>query len=50
MHVEVAADTRRDLLERLEAEDMPFASSHLPVPGFGKVIRLEGRRYWQALP
>ncbi|MBV9168791.1 MAG: MBL fold metallo-hydrolase [Chloroflexi bacterium] len=49
MHAEVAADTRRDLLERLEAERMPFASSHFPVPGFGKVIRLEGRRYWQAL-
>jgi glyoxylase-like metal-dependent hydrolase (beta-lactamase superfamily II) len=49
MHMEVAADTRRDLLERLEAEGMPFASSHFPAPGFGKVIRLEGRRYWQAL-
>jgi glyoxylase-like metal-dependent hydrolase (beta-lactamase superfamily II) len=49
MHAEVAADTRRDLLERLEAEGMPFASSHCPMPGFGKVIRLEGRRYWQAL-
>ena len=30
-------------------EDMVVAAGHFPAPGFGKVIRLEGRRYWQVL-
>jgi glyoxylase-like metal-dependent hydrolase (beta-lactamase superfamily II) len=39
--------TRRTLMERLEQEGITAASGHFPAPGFGKVIRLEGRRYWQ---
>ena len=41
--------TRRSLMERLEREESVVAAIHLPAPGFGKVVRLEGRRYWQAL-
>jgi hypothetical protein len=36
-------------MERLEREGMVVAAGHFPAPGFGKVIRLEGRRYWQVL-
>jgi glyoxylase-like metal-dependent hydrolase (beta-lactamase superfamily II) len=44
-----AVATRNRLLERIEAEGMTLASCHFPHPGFGRVIRLEGRRVWQAL-
>ena len=41
--------TRRKLMEQLEQEGTLVAAGHMPAPGFGKIIRLEGRRYWQAL-
>lgn len=41
--------TRRSLMEQLEQEGMLGIIGHFPYPGFGKVVRLEGRRYWQAL-
>ena len=46
---DLARDTRRALMERLEQEGTLVAAGHFPAPGFGKVVRLEGRRYWQAL-
>lgn len=45
----LAAQTRHSLLERIEAEGMTLSACHFPEPGFGSVIRLEGRRYWQAM-
>jgi glyoxylase-like metal-dependent hydrolase (beta-lactamase superfamily II) len=39
--------TRRDLLDRLEGQEMLFAASHFPEPAFGRIARLDGRRYWQ---
>lgn len=44
-----AVATRARLLDRIEAEGITLASCHFPHPGFGRVIRVEGRRYWQAL-
>ncbi|MFQ5830153.1 MAG: MBL fold metallo-hydrolase [Candidatus Methylomirabilia bacterium] len=41
--------TRRAIMERLEREGMVVAAGHFPAPGFGKILRLEGRRYWQLL-
>ena len=41
--------TRRSMMERLEREGTMVAAVHLPAPGFGQVMRLEGRRYWQPL-
>ncbi len=41
--------TRRTLMERLEREGLLVAAVHMPAPGFGKLVRLEGRRYWQTL-
>ncbi len=44
-----AVVTRRSLMERLEREGALIAAGHFPAPGFGKLARLTGRRYWQAL-
>ena len=41
--------TRRSVMEQLEREGTLVAAVHLPAPGFGRVARMEGRRYWQAL-
>jgi glyoxylase-like metal-dependent hydrolase (beta-lactamase superfamily II) len=46
---ETGRKTRNALLERVEAEGIKLVSGHFPEPGFGQIIRLEGRRYWQAL-
>jgi hypothetical protein len=27
---------------------MTVAAVHMAAPGFGKIVRTEGRRYWQA--
>ena len=41
--------TRRSLMESLEREGILVASGHFPAPGFGRVLRADGRRYWQPL-
>ena len=40
-----AVQTRKTMLNRAEAEDATIAICH--TTGFGKVVRMEGRRYWQ---
>ena len=40
--------TRRQLLDRIEAEGLILSANHFPEPGFGRVVRLDGRRVWQA--
>jgi glyoxylase-like metal-dependent hydrolase (beta-lactamase superfamily II) len=46
---QLAQRTRENLLDRIEADGMKIAAGHFPAPGFGKIVRLEGKRYWQAL-
>ncbi len=46
---EQAVATRQSVLDLLENEGIPVAAVHLPAPGFGKIVRLQGRRYWQAI-
>ena len=41
--------TRRDMMNRLEQEGIPVAAVHLAAPGFGRIVRTEGRRYWQSI-
>ena len=41
--------TRRNLMERLERDGIPVAAVHLASPGFGRIVRLDNRRQWQAL-
>lgn len=47
MNWEAATRTRRRLLDLVEADGAAVVSCHFPLPGFGQVIRVEGRRYWQ---
>jgi glyoxylase-like metal-dependent hydrolase (beta-lactamase superfamily II) len=47
MDGDVARQTRRVVLDRIEAEGMTVAARHFPEPGFGRLVRVEGRRYWQ---
>jgi glyoxylase-like metal-dependent hydrolase (beta-lactamase superfamily II) len=44
---ELATDTRRKLLDQVETDGTTVISCHFPAPGFGKVVRQEGKRYWQ---
>ena len=46
---DVSRATRIDLMDRMEREDALVASGHFPSPGFGRLVRLKGRRYWRAL-
>ncbi len=39
--------TRREFFDRLEQEGLTVAACHFPAPGFGRIVRIEGRRYWQ---
>jgi glyoxylase-like metal-dependent hydrolase (beta-lactamase superfamily II) len=49
MDQEVAAQVRKKVLDRVEAEDSTLVACHFPEPGFGHLVRVEGRRYWQGL-
>jgi glyoxylase-like metal-dependent hydrolase (beta-lactamase superfamily II) len=49
MDPDLTRQTRRALLERIEREKILVAAGHFPAPGFGKIVKLEGRRYWQGL-
>ena len=40
--------TRRKILDQVEADSTIVVSCHFPAPGFGRVVRQEGKRYWQA--
>ena len=44
-----AVETRGKVFDQLEAEWLLAAICHFPDPGFGKLVRLEGKRVWQAL-
>ena len=45
----LAAQMRRQVFDRLEAEASTLVACHFPAPGFGRLVRLEGRRCWQGL-
>lgn len=46
---DTAIRTRVALVERIEAEGWRVASAHFPEPGFGAVVRIEGKRWFAAL-
>src|SRR4051812_24473273 len=39
----------RRYLDRLEREGMIMLQCHFPSPGYGRIVRLDGRRYWQGV-
>lgn len=44
-----SATTRASLFDRIEQEGLRIAAGHYPYPGFGGIVRLEGKRRWQPL-
>jgi len=46
---DVARRTRHAILERLEGNGALVAAAHLRDPGFGRIVRVDGRRVWQPL-
>jgi len=41
--------TRHAVFNRLEQEGLRIAAGHFPRPGFGRLVRVQGKRVWQAL-
>jgi glyoxylase-like metal-dependent hydrolase (beta-lactamase superfamily II) len=46
---ELSRVTRRNLMDRIERDGSLIVAGHFPAPGFGRIVRLKERRYWQAL-
>ena len=44
-----AVRTRQEVFDRVEAQNALVAACHFPEPGFGHLVRVEGRRYWQGI-
>ena len=42
-----ALETRLEVLDQAEAEGTIVLGSHLSPPGWGTMVRWEGRRYWR---
>jgi glyoxylase-like metal-dependent hydrolase (beta-lactamase superfamily II) len=49
MNPALAMESREKLMARIEAERMTVIAGHFPHPGFGRIVRTEGKRYWRAL-
>jgi len=46
---EKAAVSRERIFDRIEREGWRLAGGHFPHPGFGRVVRVENKRYFRAL-
>ena len=46
---DVARQTRESMMKMVEEKGLKMAAGHFPAPGFGEIVRLEGRRVWQVL-
>ena len=46
---ELSARTRASLFDRIEQEGLTVAAGHYPAPGFGGIVRVDGKRRWHAL-
>ena len=49
MDPDTTRQTRRALLDRLEREDILLVAGHFAAPGYGRIVGLQGRRYWRGL-
>jgi glyoxylase-like metal-dependent hydrolase (beta-lactamase superfamily II) len=49
MDGEAACLMRRHVLDRVEAEGMTMAAGHVRGSGFGRIIRIQGRRFWHGV-
>ncbi|MFQ6028582.1 MAG: MBL fold metallo-hydrolase, partial [Dehalococcoidia bacterium] len=46
---QLSRQTRHTVLDLLEKEGILVSAGHFPDPGFGRFVRGESRRYWQAI-
>lgn len=49
MNPALASQTRETLMDRIADERMLCIAGHFPSPGFGRVVRVDGRRSWRAV-
>ena len=42
-------EARNNILDQAETSNSIVIGSHLSFPGWGRIIRWQGRRYWKAL-
>lgn len=49
MDRQLSSQTRRQILEQAQKENITLVACHFPAPGFGRIVRVEGGCYWQAL-
>ena len=47
MDPERSTVSRRDLMDRVERDDAMILSGHFPAPGYGRLGRSDGVRYWR---
>ena len=48
MNPALARESREKLLQKIEDERMAVIAGHFAHPGFGRIVRVEGKRYWRA--
>jgi len=48
-NTKMGVQTRNEILDKAEREEAIVMGSHLSYPGWGLIVRWEGRRYWKAL-
>ena len=46
---ELSRQNRAELFDRMEKDHSLVVSGHFQAPGFGRLVRVSGRRYWRAL-
>ena len=44
---DLARQTRHSIVNVIEENDCKVLAGHLPYPGFGKIVRIDGARFWQ---
>ena len=49
MNPALSAQTRTNLMKRIEEERVLMAAGHFPTPEFGRLVQVDGRRSWRAL-
>lgn len=49
VHPQLAIKTRIEAIEWLEREGLMTIVGHFPAPGFGHIVRGEGKRYWRGI-
>jgi glyoxylase-like metal-dependent hydrolase (beta-lactamase superfamily II) len=46
---DISRETRNRILDKIEHESTLVSAGHFPHPGFGRFIRIKGRRLWQGI-